>query len=261
MHDLTTTMHRSPGLRLLSMDPWSAPAGRDFPRHVHTCWEIHYYRTGTITSLIAGQRHPAWPGVITAVPPGSWHGELAHTAYENYWVQIDGPADQPRPIVSADDENVSIGQVIHSLLREYQAQAADRDEMQRLLIAQLDIHMRRTHAQASPSRAKRLVREAEWTMSERLSRPVSIEEIAGLVGVSTSRLRAAFAECRGRSPLTVLHEMRADHAVRLIQSVPASAATLDAIACSCGYDSARHLSRHVRRRTGMSPGRLRQDNR
>ena len=257
MHDLTTEMHRSPELRLLAVGPWSAPAGRDFPQQAHTCWEIHYYRTGTITSVIGGERYPARPGVITAVPPGSWHGEIAHTAYENYWVQIEGPAGQPWPVVSADDENASVGQVIRSLLREHRAEAADRDEMQRLLLAQLDIHLRRTHEQASLTRSERLVREAEWTMTERISRPVSIEEIAGLVGVSTSRLRAAFAECRGRSPLTVLHEIRADHAVRMIRTVRASAANLDAIAYSCGYDSASHLSRHVRRRTGLSPGRLR----
>ena len=257
MHTLTPTMHGSPALGLISAGPWSAPAGRDFPQQAHAFWEIHYYRVGTITSVIAGQRYPARPGVITAVPPWHWHGELAHTAYENYWVRIEAPKDHPWPIVTVDDANASVRQVIRSLLREYQAQSAEREEMQRLLVGQLDIHLRRTREQASMSRTERLVREAEWTMSERIGRPISIEEIAGLVGVSTSRLRSAFAECRGRSPLAVLHEIRADHAVQMIRAVPASAASLEAVAYSCGYDSASHLSRHVQRRTGMSPGRLR----
>lgn len=257
MHTLTTVMHRSPPATLVGIGPWSAPAKRDFPQHVHSIWEIHYYRVGTVASIIDGREYAARPGVITAVQPGTWHGEIAHTAYENYWIQIDGPADLPWPVVTADDENVSIGQTVRSLLREFQAEAAARSEMMQLLLAQLDIQLRRTHEAASLSRTEQLVREAEWTMNERFSQPISIEEIAALVSISTSRLRAAFAECRGESPLAVLHRIRAEHAVRLIHAAGVTNASLEAIAYSCGYDSASHLSRHIRRHTGMSPGRLR----
>ena len=259
MHTLTTDMHGSPVGQVVGIGPWSAPAGRDFPQHRHTVWEVHYYRVGAITAEIGGQRIPVRPAMITMVPPGTWHGELAETAYENYWLQIDAPADLPWPVVTSDDEDAGIGQTIRNLLREHQASAVGRARMERLLLAQLDIQLRRTREQAQLSRAERLVRAAETTINERISEPISIEEIAALVGVSTSRLRAAFAECRGESPLAVLHRIRADYAVRLILAAPRSATSLEAIAYSCGYDSASHLSRHIRRRTGMSPGRLRAD--
>jgi len=257
MHTLTTTMHRSLEMRLIRIGLWSAPTGRDFPQHVHTCWEVHYYRVGHVVAVINGRNYPARPGVITVVPPGVRHGEIAYTDYENYWIQIDAPSDYPWPLVAVDDENATIGQTARNLFRENQFPEVGRDEMQQLLLAQLDIQLLRTREQASLSRAERLVREAEWTMNERISQPLSIEEIAVMAGASTSRLRAAFAECRGESPRAVLHRIRADHAVRIIQSTSSSAASLEAIAYSCGYDSASHLSRHVRRRTGMSPGRLR----
>lgn len=257
MHSLTENMHRSPVVRLLRLGPWSAPQGLDFPRHRHPCWEVHYYRAGSIDAVIDGTTHVARPGVVTVVPPGVWHGEIALTAYDNFWVHVDAPAGHPWPRVVVDDENASIGHTIRSMLREHRAQAVGKAIMQDLLVAQLDIQLQRASEQVSRSRAEQLVREAEWTMHERISQPVSIEEIATLVGVSTSRLRAAFAECRGASPLTVLHRVRADHAVHLIQSTSASSVSLEAVAYSCGYDSASHLSRHIRRHTGMSPGRLR----
>lgn len=257
MHTMTQIMHRSLPITLIGVGSWSAPAGRDYPQHVHPIWEVHYYRVGTITAMIDNQEIPVRPGMVTAVRPGTSHGEIAQMAYENYWIQVDAPTDLPWPIVCTDDENASIGQTVRSLLREHQAMAVQRLEMERLLLAQLDIQLRRTNGQASLTRTEQLVREAEWTMRERISQPVSIEEIAVMVGVSTSRLRAAFAECRGESPLAVLHRIRADHALRLIQSTSSSNASLEAIAYSCGYDSASHLSRHVRRRTGISPGRLR----
>lgn len=257
MHTLTTTMHRSLEMRLIGIGMWSAPTGRDFPQHVHTCWEVHYYRVGNIVAVINGREYPARPGVITVVPPGVRHGEIAHTDYENYWIRIDAPSEYSWPLVTVDDENASIGQTARSLLRENQFPAVGMDEMQQLLLAQLDIQLLRMREQVSLSRAERLVREAEWTIHERINQPLSIEEIAVTLGVSTSRLRAAFAECRSESPLAVLHRIRADHAVRIIRSTSSSAASLEAIAYSCGYDSASHLSRHVRRRTGMSPGQLR----
>lgn len=257
MHTPTPTMHGSPGIVLINAGSWSAPVGRDYPRHVHSHWEIHYYRLGTVTAVIDGREHPVRPGMVTAVPPGAWHGEIARTAYENSWVQIDAPDGHPWPLTCADDEDTSIGQTIRSLIREKQSPAADREEMQRLLLAQLDIQLRRTHEEAALSRTERLVREAEWTMNERIGQPVSITEIAELLGVSTSRLRSAFADCRNESPLATLHRIRADHAVWLIQAASTSAASLEAIAYSCGYDSASHLSRHVRRRTGMTPGQVR----
>jgi transcriptional regulator GlxA family with amidase domain len=51
-----------------------------------------------------------------------------------------------------------------------------------------------------------------------------------------------------------LQAVRARRAISLLHN---STLTLEAIASMCGYDSASHLSRMVKRSTGKSPGTLR----
>jgi transcriptional regulator GlxA family with amidase domain len=69
-------------------------------------------------------------------------------------------------------------------------------------------------------------------------------------------LRAYFARLRGCSPLAYVQKVRLQHAWMFLTT---SDITLDRIAELSGYDSASHLSRHVKRACGKSPGSLRHD--
>jgi transcriptional regulator GlxA family with amidase domain len=51
-----------------------------------------------------------------------------------------------------------------------------------------------------------------------------------------------------------LQEIRVRHALNLLRT---SDITIEAVALQCGYDSASHLSRHIKRATGKTPGSLR----
>jgi AraC-like DNA-binding protein len=123
-----------------------------------------------------------------------------------------------------------------------------------LLLDQLDILLRRAHEQTQLAETERLVREAERILQERCSRPITVGDVARELGVSPSFLRAQFVCLRGKTPSAHLQSVRVQHALALLRN---SSAPLDAIAGACGYDSASHLSRHVKRATGMSPGALR----
>ena len=91
-------------------------------------------------------------------------------------------------------------------------------------------------------------------MESRYAQSISVEEVAQHVGMSPSRLRAHFVRLRGRSPQATLQAIRLRQATDLIRH---SSLKLEAIADLCGYHSASHLSRYIRRETGKSPGRLR----
>lgn len=256
MHDSSERLHKtapSP-LRIENAGLYQAAPGRDYPPHRHQTWEIVYYRAGAIESVVGDEVHPGQPAVLLAIPPRVVHSERARTAYANVWIQIDAPAGQPWPRVCYDDEHATLGRVCDALVREWQGRAPGRDEMIDLLLDQLDILLRRADQQAQLPEGERLVREAERLLQERSSRPIRINQIAHEVGVSPSLLRAQFVRLRGRTPMAHLQAVRVQHALALIRN---SNAPLEAIAGACGYDSASHLSRHVKRATGKSPGALR----
>jgi transcriptional regulator GlxA family with amidase domain len=54
--------------------------------------------------------------------------------------------------------------------------------------------------------------------------------------------------------MAYLQAIRVQHALGIIRN---SNLSLETVAHACGYDSASHLSRHVKRVTGQSPGALR----
>ena len=256
MHGSSKLLHGSllPAARLISAGTWEAPVGKDFPAHQHTTWELVYYRSGNIECPIGDQVYNGQPGVLLTIPPGVVHSELARTAYTNFWVQIDAPADMPWPRVSLDDRENTIRNVCAAIVREYREQPLGYAEMSRLLVWQFDILLQRFQEQQALSTAERLVRQVEHIVAERHATPLKLEEIAQEVGVSSAYLRAQFVRLRGRTPSAHVQAVRVSHALVLLST---SSFTLEAIAQLCGYDSASHLSRHIKRVTGETPGALR----
>ena len=257
MHKLPDGLHKTPEarLRLVNAGPHEAPPGKDYPPHRHVSWELVYYRSGSIDSVVGQEVIPGQPAVLLAIPPGVVHAERARTAYSNFWIQVEAPQQEPWQRVCYDDEHATMGHVCAALVREWRGREQDREKMLALLLEELDILMRRAPEQVQLSEGERLVREAERLLEERSSGPVRIKDIAAEVCVSPSFLRAQFIRFRGRSPMDHLQGVRVQHALGLIRC---SNAPLEAIAGACGYDSASHLSRHVKRATGKSPGSLRQ---
>ncbi len=81
-----------------------------------------------------------------------------------------------------------------------------------------------------------------------------IADVAREIGISPSGLRSLFSRHRAGTPMAYLQAIRVQHALGIIRN---SNLSLEAVAHACGYDSASHLSRHVKRVTGQSPGTLR----
>ena len=181
---------------------------------------------------------------------------MSATAWSCYYIWIDAPSDHPWPRVYHDDTNRTFGSLCNVLVREWGGQESERAEMLSLLLSQFDILLRRSYGQHQLSPAERLVRHVERRLEESFARPLTIKELANEAGVSPSYLRAQFTRLRGHTPMAYLQTLRVQHALALI---PNSNLTLEAIAHVCGYDSASHLSRYIKRATGKSPGAFRRD--
>lgn len=242
-------------LHLLWAGSHTAPQGHDFPLHTHHHeWEVVFYRVGLIQAAVGTDIYEAAPGTVVLTPPGTAHAEYALTAYANIYAGIDAPAEHPWPRICEDDAEQSLSHLFRLLVQEWQTQRPERETMLTLLVQQLDLLFRRAASAQHWSIAEKLVADAERYMQEQSHRPLTIGEIAQALGVSPSSLRQYFARQRGISPMEFLQRQRAQHARELLHT---SDLTLEAIARLCGYDSASHLSRHLKKITGKRPGALR----
>lgn len=272
MNKSVSFLHKTPpddgSLYLMDAGIYEAPQGKDFPLHFHPVdaprgmlplyptWELVYYRTGTIEALVGDTRYPIQPGTVLIVPPGCAHAEYAHTSYSNYWLWLQAPSDRGWPLICLDNAAHTFESICGSLVREFQTEQSDAEVMISALVTQLDILLRRYLAERQPPRTERMVEEAERIMKERFSTSLTLESVAHEVNASPSYLRAQFMRLRGQTMMNYLHTLRVQHAMSLIRTTDFP---LDIIAGICGFDSASHLSRYVKRITGKSPGSFRRE--
>ncbi len=255
MHESSNLLHQSqpPALNVIRAGHWDAVAGNDYPDHRHTLWELAYYFAGHVACSIGNHLFDARPGILLVIPPGTMHGDIARTAYQNVWIQFEAP-DLAWPRMCVDDSEHTIGRLCAAIVREFNEQGLNYAEMTTLLLWQLHILLQRMQEQPKISAAEQLVRHVESIVAERYHIPLRLKEIAQEVGTSDTYLRAQFVRLRSRTPSQHVQAVRVKHALALLQT---STLTLESVAECCGYNSASHLTRHIKRATGQTPGALR----
>jgi AraC-like DNA-binding protein len=100
------------------------------------------------------------------------------------------------------------------------------------------------------------VDKAERIMRERLSEPLSTEDLATAVGVSLRSLQSAFSTIRGKPPRDVLRQMRLDHARELLMGEGETPKVTE-VALSCGMSHFGRFSHAYRLRFGENPSETR----
>lgn len=261
MHKALLPLHKTPGrqpsdagLQLVTASVYTAGQHQDFPAHQHEAWELIFYCAGHIECIVAGKVFRTQPGMLLLIPPGTVHFDVALTAYRQFYVHVQSESAPAWLGVYQDDAERTLLTLFAGLAREWRGRAPDRAEMLSLLLRQLDIVLCRKNCAPELTSAERLVQATEHILEERLSLSPTIKDVAAEVGVSPSTLRAYFVRLRGYPPKVHLQKVRQIRALELISSTNLS---LGAIAELCGFDSASHLSRCVKRSTGCTPGTFR----
>jgi AraC-like DNA-binding protein len=241
-------------ISILGAGALKAPKGKNFPVHQHYEWEIVYYRAGFIDCPIGNEVFKTRPGLVLLTPPGIPHAEVALTDYANYWLNLKVSGSPGWPRFCFDDLEHNLERLFRAIVQEWHGQAPGRAEMLELLSKQLGLALYRAFSTAQISEGEKMVGVAARLIEQQYTTPLTITKIAGQLGVSPAYLRLLFARHRGNNPLAYLQTLRLQHALQLISS---SSLTLEAVARLSGYDSASHLSRHVKRETGKNPGEFR----
>ena len=253
MHGSPKKLHRSPRgqSRIILAGSYQAAKGVHFPPHRHTYWELVYYRAGRVLCLMDGKAQEANAGVAWLTPPGVVHAERALTYYSNHFIGMEGIAPRRWPAFLIDDLHQSLGRVCGQIVVEKARR--DGSAMLGLLTAQLALLLDRAAAEKITSPAERAVLRAERWLDENSS--VLLRDVAAGVGVSPSALRHYFATVRRYSPRDYLRRVRIEKAAALLRS---SNLKLEMVAELCGFDSASHLTRQIKREFDQTPGQLRE---
>lgn len=99
-----------------------------------------------------------------------------------------------------------------------------------------------------------LVRKTQSYFHQYFAEPCALDELAIFVGVRKEHLISEFRRHVGKTPMRYLWDLRTRRAVQLVQT---TTMTLAEIASHTGYKSQFHLSREIKRMTGVSPRDLR----
>ncbi|HWL53543.1 MAG TPA: helix-turn-helix transcriptional regulator [Chthoniobacteraceae bacterium] len=162
----------------------------------------------------------------------------------------------------------SLGRLIHrqhslaalkslaSLIRHdpESAQASGEAFLRELLTFQLRDGLRLSPRAAEPRRDPRVARTLERMESDFGSCLLSIDALAGEVGITATQLRKLFRRETGSGPKAFLHRLRLRKAARFLCQTPES---VKEVAARCGFSSDHYFHLVFRKEFGCTPGEYR----
>lgn len=246
--------------------------------HTHSFHEVCLAYAGSGTFTVDGTEHPVTAGSVFLARPGEVHEIVSHPADGlgiAFWGIALQPADpaaistpgwwngllrEDRPRVST--ALGSLPALIAALAAEAASPRAGVSEQVRALGGALVVETGRAFAapqdlavEIDPdARSSSSVAAMERYLADNLSRPVTVQDVAAVVHLSTRHAARLFAASTGESLMAALRRRRLEQAAHLLLE---SEETVSRIARACGYPEVRAFVTAFRRRYGQAPGAFR----
>jgi len=236
---------------------------RTFPRHSHDQLGIGVMFYGAHRSWSGIGQVEAQAGDTIMVNPGEMHDGMPVGGCVRQWRMVYLDPLLVRGVTAGEDAGE--GEIVRPSVRDPTlaalfaqlfacVTAAPPDE---LLIEEsllrLVMHVLRRHGlrPAPASRTSPLVAKALARLDEDPAAPISLTELAELVGVSRFQLLRSFAREVGATPHAYLIQRR----VRLARQLLAAGQTIVEAAINAGFADQSHMTRAFVRQFGVTPGR------
>jgi AraC family transcriptional regulator len=227
-------------------------------RRIDGEWVHETLGPGDVSLLTrAAESHWVWPQDIEVVHVYLTQDELANTCRQMY--ERDVQDVELHDVVKADDP--AIHHTAMLIAHEAAQGAAGSRLMVDSLSCQLAVHILRRHAHvlfrgvdgadALSFGQERVIRDY---VHEHLRESISLDNLAGSVGLSRYHFARRFRRTTGTTPHDFVLQQRVERAKTLLHRT--NTPLLD-IAGDCGFADQSHMTREFKKRMGVTPGRYR----
>jgi AraC family transcriptional regulator len=227
-------------------------------RRIDGEWISEMIGPGDVSLLTrAAESHWVWPADIEVVHVYVTQDELATTCRQMY--ERDATDVELHDVVKADDP--AIHRTAMLIAHEAAQGAAGSRLMVDSLSCQLSVHILRRHAHilfrdnpGADGLSFSQERAVRNYVHERLQENISLDDLAGTVGLSRYHFARRFRQSTGTTPHEFVLQQRVERAKTLLHRT--NTPLLD-VACICGFADQSHMTREFRKRVGVTPGRYR----
>ena len=244
---------------------------QSFPRHTHERYAIGVIEAGALGFHYRGENVVASSGDISLCIPGEVHtGQPAAEegwAYRMFYFETSflerltsDLADKPRGLpffqsgVIADN---ALAKQLRALHIHLEQSAASRLEQESLLLAALTRLIRRYADKPLPTpklgRETYTVTQIKRYLEHYYAKPVSLDDLVNLTGLSRGYLVETFRQTVGIPPHAYLRQVRVRHAKERL----AAGQSIAEVALATGFTDQSHLTRWFKRLWGFTPGQYR----
>jgi AraC-like DNA-binding protein len=221
--------------------------------HSHRFHQLIVILAGTLHVTIRGQTLPANAGELLWYPAGVPHQEQSdrrkpcETLFLS-WEGVNAP-DDGLPLHQPDTQG-RVTELSRWLLAERSSHYPDRQALRDSLLHAILAEYRRlaTHKEAA------LVVHLRAHIRQHLTQPLTLNQLAGVAGLSKFHLVRRYRQLTGRTPMGDVRHIRLQTARDLLLTTNLP---LKEIAPRCGLRDEFHLSRLYRQLAGHTPGQLR----
>lgn len=241
---------------------------QEFAPHWHESFSIPVIQAGAQSYHYRGALHVAAAGSIVAINPGEVHtgeraAEMGWASRAFYpsaaWMQklagdIAGHAVGVPwlPDAAIEDEHVAARLAQAHRLLETGADPLAAETALTAAFALLITRHARSRPQAStlhPDAARVAAMQAH--LSDELTTPVTLSELARLVGLSPFHVTRLFSRSVGMPPHAWRNQLRLNRAQGLLRQ----GMSVTDVAAQVGFNDQSHFTRHFKRAYGVAPGR------
>ena len=176
----------------------------------------------------------------------------------------DPDAFEVAPLFNTPDPHIE--RIGMSLLSEMETRGFGGELLAESLANVLALHVLRSHSSLGPASRRRLGSEGGYSrrsleratdyINDNLSQKLTLTEIAEAAHMSPHHFARSFKKDTGLSPHRYVIRQRVERAKALLAHTDL---TVFEVARAVGFANHSHLSSHVRRHLGVSPGALRRD--
>jgi AraC-like DNA-binding protein len=227
-------------------------------------FQIVYITEGEGTFWTDGRDYPVVPGSAMLILPGVRHRykPAPETGWHEYWVGFmgdyfnrmlrEGILSRERVFFNVGLQNYLVSQfgLIFGEIRAqqslYQLKACAG------ILALIAEILTRERRAGQPTYYQKIVEKAKYIMGENLEHTLSLPDISGELGISSSRFTEIFKTATAMTPYQYYLQIKIRRAEDLLET---EAIPIKELSLRLGFDDQYYFSRLFKRKTGIAPSR------